>query len=177
MTPSMLFHNPFQEQLLITICSALAGQRPNPFDGVSWEGYRRSVSPPPPQQALTLQTPPTSARHDSCSNNNEHRPRRVSSNVARNSFSISPTNGQGSNCDAPAARSSQAESMHSNTAGVGTKGGEHTSPFSDHCGEEWSGRRSIRELSAEVEEGPKRQKEKTPQKEKRRAPEVAAAYK
>lgn len=67
--------------------------------------------------------------------------------------------------------------MHYNTAGVGTKADNHARPCNDHSGEERSLKRSIKELSAEVEGGPKRQKEKTHQKEKRKAPKVAAAYK
>ncbi|ERF68266.1 hypothetical protein EPUS_02722 [Endocarpon pusillum Z07020] len=155
---------------------APAEQRPDPFDGVSWEGYSRSGSPPPRQQALSLQTPPTSACHDSCSNNNENRPRRLSSTVARNPLSNSPTNCQDSSCDAPGAGSPQSEPILSNTARVGTNADKHASPSSDHSGEGRSRKRSIGELSAEVEEGPKRQKEKIHQKEKRKAPKVAAAY-
>lgn len=168
-------------------CShASTGQRPDHLNDVNCEGYRGGGSPPPNQQAISLQTPPTSACHDSCLDNNENRTRGLPSNGAQNALTNSPVSAKYIHYDAPGVGKLQ-ESMPrdaegrkilppSNTSGIGMRADSCASPSSDRSEQERFRKRSIREFSAEVDEGPKRQKDEGHQKEKRKAPKVAAAY-
>jgi hypothetical protein len=163
----------------------LGGHRPNPFNDHGWEGYKRSASPPPNQYATSLQTPPASGCHDSFSDKIENPARRSSSDGVESTLTnppavakcacsdphghsgpeTTPNNRQGSNILSPG-----------KTTGIGMAGDDGRSPSKDYMGQGCSRKRSFRELSAEIDEGPRRQKDEGHQRDKRKAPRVAAAY-
>jgi hypothetical protein len=161
-------------------------QRSNPFNETNFEGFRGSGSPPPNQHAFSLQTPPTSACHDSCWDYNEHPTRGLSCNGVQSTQTNSPGNVKYTHSDAPGVgqlqdylpsdRKRSNPPPPSNSSGTGMKGEKHATPPSIYSDQERYRQQSAREFSAEVDEGPKRQKDECHQKEGRKAPKVAAAY-
>ncbi len=161
-------------------------QRPNPFNDAEWEGYRGSGSPPGSHFASSLQTPPASTCHDSHSDHTEIGTRRLSSYGAQSTLTDSPGYAKRVQSVAPdpgmwKLALSQGERNRNvptptYTAGVVTRGEEYRSPSESHSDQGLRRKPSMREFSAEVDGGPKRQKDKGHQKDRRKAPKVAAAY-
>ena len=161
-------------------------QRLNPFNETSLEGFRGSGSPPPNQHAFSLQTPPTSACRDSRSDNNEYPARGITNSGAQSNLNYSPGSVKYTHSDAPGAgqgqdylpgdRRGSNPPLPSNNSGVGMKGERYASSPNVYSNQERYRQQTAREFSAEQDEGPKRQKDESHQKEGRKAPKVAAAY-
>lgn len=133
--------------------NALPDHQPKPFSDADWEGYAGKGSPPGSyQHAGSLQTPPASACHDTYFDNTENRARRFSGYGAQSTLTNSPA------------------------SSIGVRGDKYRSPLDDRSDQGHSPKRSVRKLSVEVEEGPRRQKDESHQNNKRKAPKVAAAY-
>jgi hypothetical protein len=173
-------------RLLILSSDASKEQRPNPFNDVDLKGYGRSGSSPGSRyNANSLQTPPTSACHDSRSDSNENCARRTSTNGAQSDPTCSPDNAKYIQADAhystipeppEGGRERRDLQSPSTSRGTGNRDDMYGSPLNDDSNRGLSRKRSIREFSPEVDEGPKRQKDECHQKDKRKAPKVAAAY-
>jgi hypothetical protein len=63
-----------------------------------------------------------------------------------------------------------------NTQGTTIREEKYRSPLDERSNQGLSRKRAIEDSMAEVDEGPKRQKAESHQKEKRRAPKIASAY-
>jgi hypothetical protein len=171
-------------EAMTNLCGSHAStsQRSNPFGETSFEGFRGSGSPPPNQYAFSLQTPPTSACHDSRSDNNECPARGITNNGAQSTLTYSPGSVKYPHSDAPGAGQLQEylpgdrKGTASNNSGVGIKGERYASSPNVYRDQEHYRQQTAREFSADEDEGPKRQKDESHQKEGRKAPKVAAAY-
>jgi hypothetical protein len=166
--------------------NGLSRRPQQPSNDAAWEGYRTSGSPTGSHHhATSLQTPPMSACHDSRSDNNGNCARRFSNNDAQSTMSKSPTTAKDMLFVAsslavpdstPGNRGDENVQPRSITASLAMGYDKNRSLGNDHSGQALSRKRSTREFSAEVDEGPKRQKDEGHQREKRSAPKVAAAY-
>lgn len=166
----------------------LDNHRPNPFNDADGKGYSRRESPAG-NYRNSLQTPPTSASHDSRCDNDQLYPRRSSSNSAENSLQELPANIKNIQPDPSGPRTPDTiqrdggdKNAHSpsHTRGTMTADDKRGSPLQEQFHDHGNGgivrKRSIRELSPEIAEGPKRQPDGCHAKDKRKAPKVAAAY-
>ena len=132
--------------------NAIIEPRPKSFTDANLDWYIERGSPAGSYHPGSLQTPPTSACHDTRSDNSENCARRLSSGCA------------------------QSIVMNSPVGSIGTGPGKYKSPLNDHSYQDLSPKWSVRQFSPEVDEGPKRQKDENHQKDKRKAPKIAAAY-
>jgi hypothetical protein len=166
--------------------NGLHGRPPQPSNDAAWEGYRTSGSPTGSHHhATSLQTPPMSAYHDSRSDNNGNCARRFSNHDAHSTMAKSPTAAKDMHSvasslaipdSAPGNRRDENIQPRSITTSLAMGYDKDRSLEDDHSGQALSRKRSTREFSAEIDEGPKRQKDEGHQREKPKAPKVAAAY-
>jgi hypothetical protein len=158
-------------------------QRPNPFDVADFIGPKQNESSSGSYRYTnSLQTPPASVHHDSRSDSDEFRARRSCSNGAQNISADSEINANHMQSHPPGLKTPESTQQDryvqapGNTEATGTIDDSHGSPQNNRHDQRPCRKRSIRNLSAEIDEGPKRQKDDSHQKEKRKAPKVAAAY-
>jgi hypothetical protein len=179
-------------RLSLTTMTKLSGsststsQRSNPFTEPDLRGFSGDGSPPPNQQTFSLQTPPTSACHDSRSDNNEYPARAITNNSAPSTLNYPPGSVRYAHADAsgagraqdylPVDRKRNNPPLPSNDSSVGMKGEKSASSPIVYSDQERFRQPTAREFSPEDDEGPKRQKDESHHREGRKAPKVAAAY-
>lgn len=135
----------------------------------------------------SLQTPPTSACHDSRSDNTENHGHRTSDS-AHNDPAGSPmipkcspdahdwTTATASSHEDQEGAAAHSQNNAQSTAMMADQFYRASVDDGPGPGPSLPRKRSIREVSPEADEGPKRQRDKSYQKDKRKGPKVAAAY-
>lgn len=138
------------------------------------------------QQPNSLQTPPTSTCHYSRSDNINEIQARLSSRTRRqSSLTNSPTTGKYLQSDALGQKRLETTLTEKENRDIPSpikysdldmRVDGYRSPLNNQHDLASSRKRSSRDFSAEEDEGPKRQKDEGHQKDRRKAPKVAAAY-
>lgn len=138
------------------------------------------------QQSNSLQTPPTSTCHYSRSDNsNEIHDRRSSKTGPQCGLTSAPTSAKHLQSDALSQTRLESTLTNKenrdipspiNNSDIDMRVDKYRSPLNDQRDLASHGKRSSRDFLDEEDEGPKRQKDEGHQKDKRKAPKVAAAY-